>query len=71
MKNLNKQIINLRLLTLRDGLKRGEYLKKKKIFKEFGDNVYWQPFKIPTQPSLVKIGNNEELQQKFYLWNMM
>lgn len=58
MKNFKKQLINLKLLLLRNGIKRGEYLEKKKIFKEFGKNVYFQPYKIPTQPKLVKIGNN-------------
>ena len=58
MKNITKQLINLRLLFTRNGIKRGKYLKKKKVFKEFGDNVWWQPHKIPAQPKLVKIGNN-------------
>ena len=58
MKNLRKQLINLKLLTINGGNKRGEYLKKKNIFKECGSNLWWQPYKIPTQPKLVKIGNN-------------
>ena len=61
MKNYKKQLINLRLLTIRNGIKRGNYLKKKKIFKDFGSNVWWQPYKIPTQPKLVKIGNNVKI----------
>ncbi len=58
MKNIHKQLINLRLLTLKNGAVRGNYLKKKNIFKSFSENVWWQPYKIPTQPKLVKIGNN-------------
>ena len=44
-----------------NGIKRGKYLEKKKIFKSFGNNVWWQPYKIPTQPQLVKIGNNVKI----------
>ncbi len=58
MKNLKKQLINLKLLLLRNGMKRGAYLKKIGIFKKFGNDVWYQPYKIPTQPKLVKIGNN-------------
>jgi len=61
MKNLKKQLINFRLLLTRNGIQRGEYLKKKKVFKFFGDNVWYQPYKIPTQPHLVKIGNNVKI----------
>ena len=58
MKFFTKQLINLRLLFTKNGMKRGKYLKNKNIFEEFGDNVWWQPYKIPAQPKLVKIGNN-------------
>ena len=58
MNNVTKKIINLRLLFTKNGMKRGKYLKNKNIFEEFGDNVWWQPYKIPAQPKLVKIGNN-------------
>lgn len=58
MKNLTKQLINIRLLLTKNGMSRGRYLKKKGVFKEFGDNVWYQPYKIPTQPKLVKIGDN-------------
>ena len=58
MKFFTKQLINIKLLLLKDARKRGEYLKKKGIFKEFGENVLWQPHKIPPQPKLVKIGSN-------------
>lgn len=61
MDNCKKKIINLRLLTLRNGVKRGEYLRKSNIFKNFGKNVWWQLYKIPTQPRLVKIGNNVKI----------
>ena len=71
MKNKKKQLIILKLLITRNPIKRGKILKESHIFKEFGENVWWQPYKIPTQPKLVKIGNNVKLQRKFFLWNMI
>lgn len=61
MKNMLKKMINIRLLTISSPIKRAEYLRKKSIFKEFGENVWYQPYKIPTQPKLVKIGNNVKI----------
>ena len=58
MKASEKTKINLRLLTIRGGAKRGDYLRKKKIFKKFGKNVWWQPYKIPSNPELISIGDN-------------
>jgi len=61
MKNIKKQLIVLRLLLTRNPIKRANYLKKKNIFKEFGDDCWYQPIKIPTQPKLIKIGNNVKI----------
>ena len=58
MKASEKTKINLLLLTIRGGAKRGDYLRKKKIFKKFGKNVWWQPYKIPSNPELISIGDN-------------
>ena len=33
MKNLTKQLINIRLLLTKNGMSRGRYLKKKGVFK--------------------------------------
>lgn len=61
MKNMLKKMINIRLLTISSPIKRAEYLRKKSIFKEFGENVWYQPYKIPTQPKLVEIWNNVKI----------
>ncbi len=61
MRNLQKQFINLRLLTINGGNKRGKYLKKKNIFKSCGEHLWYQPYKIPTQPKLIKIGDNVKI----------
>lgn len=46
------------LLCLSDGYKRASFLKKKKIFGEIGENCYWHPFIIPSEPKLLSLGNN-------------
>lgn len=42
----------------RGGHKRAEYLKRKNIFKSFGDNCYWFPRKLPAEPGIITIHNN-------------
>lgn len=50
--------VKLRLKLLKDGYKRAAYLKKKNVFYEMGDNCYWHPADIPSEPYLFKIHNN-------------
>lgn len=40
------------------GLHKSNYLRKKKIFKEFGEHVLYQPDTLPNNPQLIKIHNN-------------
>ena len=61
MESRKRLFITLKLLLIRNPVKRGNYLKKRGIFKEFGDNVWYQPYKIPTQPKLVKIGQGVKI----------
>ena len=37
---------------------KGNAIKKSKIFKEFGDRVYWHPSWLPAHPEYISIGNN-------------
>lgn len=55
---MNRHITALKLLTIRDGKKRAEYLKKKRLFHHIGNNVLYQPWKVPLEPYLVSIGDN-------------
>ncbi len=52
------QLQRLRVFLIFDIYKRSKYIKKKNIFYSIGDNVLFQPRKIPSDPKLVKIGNN-------------
>lgn len=60
-KKRNRLLIELRLLTLRNGYNRAKYLKKKKIFHSIGENVSYIPKRIPSEPYLVSIGNNVKI----------
>ena len=48
----------LKLGLVSDGYKKASYLKKINYFAEQGENCYWQPVKIPSEPELIKLGNN-------------
>src|SRR5699024_268828 len=49
---------SLRLCLIRSGLKRGEYLKRKKIFNYTGENVMIMPRKVPLYPEFIKLHDN-------------
>lgn len=57
-RRIKRKLIVLRLLKARTGVKRAEILKKDKILGGMGENCWWEPFKIPSEPDLVFIGNN-------------
>ena len=53
-----KQLKRLRVYFILDAYKRTKYLIKNKIFKEVGENFFFQPRKIPSDPELIKFHNN-------------
>ena len=48
----------IRISFLKNGFKRAEYLKKKKVFASMGEHCFWQPRNIPPETGLIRIGNN-------------
>ncbi len=40
------------------GIKKAEFLRRRKVFKSMGENCFWQPIKIPSHPKDISIGNN-------------
>ena len=52
------QLRRLRIAMMINSDKRNKYLKKKNIFKEMGENVFFQPRFIPTDPQLIKFHDN-------------
>lgn len=55
----NKRIYHsLRLLLIRSGTERANYLRNKNIFGHIGDNVMIMPRKVPLYPKLIKLHDN-------------
>ena len=53
-----EQLKRLKIALMLNSDKRNRYLKKHQIFKEMGDNVFFQPRFIPSDPKLIKFHNN-------------
>ena len=53
-----KQLRRLRIACMINSDKRNAYLKKHHIFYEMGDNVFFQPRFIPSDPKLIRFHNN-------------
>ena len=51
------QLKRLRIYLIINSDKRNRYLKKHEIFKEMGENVFFQPRVIPSDPKLIKFHN--------------
>ena len=58
IKELKFQIIRLYFSWLPLSSMRVKFLKKHKIFKEMGKNVFWQPRILPVDADRIKIHNN-------------
>lgn len=52
------QLRRVRIFTIINSDSRNKYLKKHHIFKEMGENVFFQPRVIPSDPKLIKFHNN-------------
>lgn len=53
-----KQLKRLRIALIFDSKKRTKYIVKHNIFKEVGENFFYQPRLIPSDPELIKFHNN-------------
>lgn len=52
------QLRKLRIYLILDSMKRTKYIVKHNIFKEVGENFFFQPRKIPADPKLIRFHNN-------------
>ena len=57
-KYIKKQLLRLRVYLIFDSKRRTKYIIKKNIFYSVGNNFFFQPRKIPSDPKLIKFGNN-------------
>lgn len=59
MKSYTKnQLKRLRIALMLNSDKRNAYIKKHDIFRSMGENVFFQPRIIPSDPKLIKFHNN-------------
>lgn len=56
--NFKKVFHTFFLLAQKDGYKRAEYIKKKRLFGSMGDYCYFHPYLMPSDPKNIFIGNN-------------
>ena len=52
------QLRRIRIAMMINSDARNRYIKKKQIFKSMGENVFFQPRVIPSDPQLIKFHNN-------------
>lgn len=48
----------IRFFFTKNGYSRGDFLRNKNLLKGIGENVFFQPRKLPGDPSLIKMHNN-------------
>lgn len=56
--SIKRAFIQFKMLYIRNGWKKAEYLKSKNIFHKIGNHCFYQSTILPAEPFLVSIGNN-------------
>lgn len=56
--SLKRAFIQLNMLAIRNGWKKAEFLKKKRIFHNIGEHCFYQSTILPAEPFLVSLHNN-------------
>lgn len=55
---INRMLAMLSCALFRDGNKKAVYLRRSKLFKYFGEDVFWYPRVLPAEMYRVEIHNN-------------
>lgn len=64
--NLKRLIVKFKCYLIHNGFKKAEYLKESGVFKEFGENCFWHPRILPSEPNHVAIHNNVSIATDVY-----
>lgn len=56
--HIKTQLTRIRVFLILDAIKRNKYIEKKQIFRSIGKNFFFQPRKLPSDPKLIKFGDN-------------
>lgn len=65
-KEYNRLWIMLKLLMLHRGEERAAFLKKGNVFGMMGENCFWHPKTLPSEPDLVFLHNNVNVASDVY-----
>ena len=55
---IKRIILQMRVIMIRSGWKKAEYLRRRHIFKAIGDHCYYNPNILPAEPFLVELHDN-------------
>lgn len=55
---MKRRWLMLQLLLKNNGLERGKLIRKAAVFQSCGNNLWYEPIKLPAEPQLVSIGDN-------------
>lgn len=55
---IRRAFVQVRMLSIRNGWKKAEYLKRLGLFHKIGDKCYYQSTILPAEPFLVSLHNN-------------
>lgn len=55
---IKRQLLRARIYIIFDAKKRSNYIVRKNVFYKAGKNLHFQPRKIPSEPKLIKFGDN-------------
>lgn len=58
MSTLWRKILIFRLMLIKDGYRRGEYLRKIKMFHKQGEHCFFSPHNYGTEPYMLSFGDN-------------
>ena len=61
MKRWSRLYHDIRLILSGGGNTRAKYLHKKNILGSIGENVFYQPYRLPSEPELLFLGNNVQI----------
>lgn len=65
-KEYNRLWVMLKLLLLRRGEERAAFLKKQNVFGMMGEDCFWHPKTLPSEPDLVYLHNNVNVASDVY-----
>lgn len=61
MRRWNRLYCEVRMIMMSGGNSRAKYLRKKHVLGSMGENVFFQPYRLPSEPQLLFLGNNVQV----------